>query len=222
MFRKSIATLVLFASLNAAGLAAQPTLEDAIADVGHRWAKVSYQTPEADREAAFRPLITQAQQLSQSYPGRAEPLIWQAIVLASAAKAEGGLGALSKAKEARDLLFAAEKINPAALNGSAYNSLGSLYAKVPGWPLGFGDKKKAKAYYEKALAINPSGIDPNYFYADLLADQGEYARAADHLKRALAAPARPGREDADAGRRQEAQHLLETLRQKHGDQLAGK
>ena len=222
MFRKSIATLVLFASLNAAGLAAQPTLEDAIADVGHRWAKVSYQTPEAGREAAFAPLITQAQQLAQAYPGRAEPLIWQAIVLASAAKAEGGLGGLSKAKEARDCLLAAEKINPAALNGSVYNSLGSLYAKVPGWPLGFGDKKKAQAYFEKALAINPNGIDPHYFYADLLADQGEYAKAADHLKRALAAPARPGREDADAGRRQEALHLLETLRQKHGDQLAGK
>jgi hypothetical protein len=47
-------------------------------------------------------------------------------------------------------------------------------------------------------------------------DQGDYAQAADHLKRALAAP------DTDAGRRQEAQHLLDSLRQKHGDQLAGR
>ena len=222
MFRTSLATLALFATLNAASFAAQPTLDDAIADIGHRWAKVSYQIPESGREAAFGPVIAQAQQLTQAYPGRAEPLIWQAIVLASAAKAEGGLGALSKVKEARDLLLAAEKINPAALNGSVYNSLGSLYAKVPGWPIGFGDKKKARAYLEKALALNPNGIDPNYFYADLLADQGEYAKAAEHLKRALAAPARPGREDADAGRRLEAMHALETLKQKHGDQLAGK
>ena len=222
MFRKSIATLVLFASLNAASFAIQPTLDDAIADIGHRWAKVSYHTADADKEAAYGPLIAHAQQVAQSFPGRAEPLIWQAIVLASAAKAEGGLGALSKAKQARDLLQAAEKINPAALNGSVYNSLGSLYAKVPGWPIGFGDKKKAKEYFEKALAINPNGIDPNYFYADMLAEQGEYAQAADHLKRALAAPARPGREDADAGRRQEAMHLLDTLRQEHGDKLVSK
>jgi len=222
MFRTSIATLVLFASLNAASLAATPTLDDAIADLGHRWAKVSYQTPKAGKEAAFDTLIAYAQQVAQAYPGRAEPMVWEAIVLASAAKAEGGLGALSKVKEARILLLAAEKINPTALNGSVYNSLGSLYAKVPGWPIGFGDKQKAKAYLEKALTINPDGIDPNYFYADLLADQGDYVQAADRLKRALAAPARPGREDADAGRRQEAQQLLDSLRQKHGDQLAGR
>jgi tetratricopeptide (TPR) repeat protein len=222
MFRTSIATLVLFASLSSASFAAPPPLDDAIADIGHRWAKVSYQTAKADKEAAFDALIARTQQTVQAYPGRAEPMIWEAIVLASAAKAEGGLGALSKAKEARDLLLAAEKINPAALNGSVYNSLGSLYAKVPGWPIGFGDKKKAALYFEKALALNPDGIDPHYFYADLLADQGDYAQAADHLKRALAAPARPGREDADAGRRQEAQHLLDSLRQKHGDQLAGR
>jgi len=222
MYLKSIATLVLFAGLNAASLAAPPSLDDAIADEGHRWAKIAFHTPDAGKEVAFVPLIAHAQQVSESFPGRAEPLIWQAIILSSAAKAEGGLGALGKVKEARDYLLAAEKIDPAALNGSIYNSLGSLYAKVPGWPIGFGDKKKAKGYFEKALAINPNGIDPNYFYADMLADQGEYAQAADHLKRALAAPARPGREDADAGRRQEVMKLLETLKQEHGDQLVSK
>jgi tetratricopeptide (TPR) repeat protein len=213
MYRKPLATLLLIAGLNA-GAFAQPSLDEAIADLSHRWAKVSYQTPEADREAAFRAVIASAQDVSRSFPGKAEPLIWQAIILASAAKAEGGLGALSKAKEARDLLLAAEKIDPSALNGSVYNSLGSLYAKVPGWPIGFGDKKKARDYLEKALALNPNGIDPNYFYADLLADQGQYVKAAEYLKRALAAAPRPGREDADAGRRQEANRLLQTVTQK--------
>ncbi|MBS1190402.1 MAG: hypothetical protein H6R10_2194 [Rhodocyclaceae bacterium] len=214
MYRKPVATFLLIAGLSAGAFAAQPSMDEAIADLGHRWAKISYLVPDAEKEAAFGSAITAAQQVAQSFPGRAEPLIWEAIILASAAKAEGGLGALSKVKEARELLLAAEKINPTALEGSVYNSLGSLYARVPGWPIGFGDKKKAKEYLEKALAINPNGIDPNYFYADLLAEEGEYAKAAEHLKRALAAPSRPGREDADAGRRHEANRLLQSIKQK--------
>jgi tetratricopeptide (TPR) repeat protein len=221
MFLKSIATLVLCATVSATSFAAA-SLDDSIADVGHRWAKINYQTPEGDKEAAYRSLIANAQQVAQMFPGKAEPLVWQAIVLSSAAKVEGGLGGLGKAKDARELLVAAEKINPSALNGSIYNSLGSLYSKVPGWPLGFGDKKKAKEYFDKALAINPNGIDPNYFYGDLLADQGEYAKAVELLKRALSAPPRPGREDADSGRRQDIQNLLESIQKKHGDQLASK
>ena len=47
------------------------------------------------------------------------------------------------------------------LDGSAYNSLGVLYYKVPGWPVGFGDKAKARELLQKALAINPKGIDAN-------------------------------------------------------------
>jgi len=222
MFRKSIAAVVLIVGLNSAVFAVQSNLDESIADLAHRWAKASYQTPDNQKEASFRDLIATAQQLTQNFPGKAEPLIWQAIVLSTAAKVNGGLGALGMAKDARDLLLAAEKINPASLDGSIYNSLGSLYAKVPGWPIGFGDKKKAREYFEKALAINPKGIDINYFYGDFLADQGEYAKAAEHLKLALAATPRPGREDSDAGRREEITHLLEMLKQKHGDQLASK
>jgi len=220
MFRKSIATLFLFSVLNASGYAAPSNLDDAVSDIGHRWAAITYQTPGNEKQAAFNGLIANAKQVSESFPNRAEPLIWQAIVLSSAAKVEGGLGALSKVKEAGDDLLIADKIDPNALNGSIYNSLGSLYAKVPGWPIGFGDKKKAREYFEKALTINPDGIDPNYFYADLLADQGEYAKAAEHLKRALAAPPRAGREDADNGRRREVENLLETIKKQHGEQLA--
>lgn len=192
---------------------AGPSLDSSIAQLQHAWAKANYQTAKDNQEAAFKALSEQAHQVSAANPGRAEPLIWEGIILSGYAKAKGGLGALSVAEQSRDLLLAAEKINPQALNGSAYTTLGSLYYKVPGWPIGFGDKRKARAYLEKGLQINPSGIDPNYFYADFLMEQGDYATAKEYLKKALEAPARPGREDADQGRRADVQQALEKARQ---------
>ena len=59
----------------------------------------------------------------------------------------------------------------AALDGSAYTSLGTLYYKVPGFPIGFGDHKKARQLLEAALKVNPDGIDSNYFYGEYLFDE---------------------------------------------------
>lgn len=201
-------------------LAADPAIDEGVARVAHRWAAITYQMPEGEREAAFKTLVEQARSFAAANPGKPEPMIWQAISLAGYAKANGGIGALSAAREARDLLLAAEKIDPNALNGSIYTSLGSLYAKVPGWPVGFGDKKKAREYLEKAVAMNPQGMDANYLYADFLADQGEYAKAAARLKLAQVAPPRPGREDADKGRLLEVESLLAELQRRHPDALA--
>jgi tetratricopeptide (TPR) repeat protein len=220
MFRQSLAVSLLLAAANVFAAATAASFDAAIADVGHRWAAANYQTPDAQKDAAFGQVIATAQQVAKAFPDRAEPLVWEAIALSGAAGVEGGLSALHKAKQARDLLLAAAAIDPRAMDGSIYCTLGSLYAKVPGWPIGFGDKKQARSYLDKALALDPAGIDANYFYADFLADQGDYARSAQLLQRALAAPARPGREDADAGRRKDAQELLASLKQKHGDAIA--
>jgi Tfp pilus assembly protein PilF len=83
------------------------------------------------------------------------------------------LGALSLVKQARTNLEKAIEIEPNALQGSAWTSLGALYYQVPGWPIGFGDKDKADEMLKKALAINPDGIDPNYFYGDYLLKEKE-------------------------------------------------
>jgi Tfp pilus assembly protein PilF len=77
---------------------------------------------------------------------------------------------LSLAKDAKKPL----EIDESALNGSAYASLGTLYHKVPGWPLGFGDDDTAKEMLEKAMLINPNGIDSNYFYGEFLFDEKKY------------------------------------------------
>jgi tetratricopeptide (TPR) repeat protein len=200
-------------------LAEETPLPDSVAAIAHRWAAIYYHMPEKDRESAYQALADVAAQAVQTQPQKAEPLVWEAIVLASYAKEQGGLGTLGKVKQARDLLLTAERLDPKALNGSVYTSLGSLYAKVPGWPIGFGDKTKARGYLEAALRINPASIDAHYFYGDLLASQGAYAKAMDQLKLALKAPPRPDREDADSGRREEIQALITQIRSQHGDQL---
>lgn len=210
---KKLAWLIaLVFSLNIAW--ASVPLDNAIKDLQHAWAQANYKTAEKEQEAAFKALAEQAHQVTAANPGRAEPLIWEAIILSGYAKAKGGLGALKLAEQARDLLLAAEKTNPLALDGSAYTTLGSLHYKVPRWPFGFGDMKKARAYLEKSLQINPNGIDPNYFYADFLLEQKEYAKATEYFRKALNAPPRPGREDADEGRRADIRAGLQQAEKK--------
>lgn len=187
---------------------ADEKLDVEISKIQHEWAKANYQTPKDAQENAFKALVDQAHQITASSANAPEAMVWEAISLSGYAKAKGGLGALKYAEKSRDLLLSVEKVNPQVLHGSAYTSLGSLYYKVPGWPIGFGDKKKARAYLEKALQVNPTGIDPNYFYADFLNEQGEHAKAVEYYKKALSAPARAGREDADAGRKKEAEEGL--------------
>jgi tetratricopeptide (TPR) repeat protein len=212
-----VATTMLAACcfLVASGVARAGGFEDELAAIQHEWARVNYEVTDKDQKvAAFESLAARAESFAAANPGRAEPLVWEGIVLSTTAGAKGGLGAMKLAKAAREKLEAAEKIDPQALNGSVYTSLGTLYSKVPGWPIGFGDDDKAKAYLEKALSLNPDGIDPNYFYGEYLYEQGEYSDALAHLEKALAAPPRPGREDADAGRRVEVESLLAKVRSK--------
>jgi tetratricopeptide (TPR) repeat protein len=184
-------------------------LEDALTEIQHDWEVIRYQTPAAEREKRFETLAAKAHRVSENHPGRSEPLIWEGIVVSSVAGEKGGLGALGLVKQAKGLYEAAIKIDGTALDGSAYNSLGVLYYKVPGWPLGFGDKDKARELLQRALALNPKGIDPNFFYGEYLLENKQPAEAIGYLERAVQAPARPGRQIADSGRREEARQLIE-------------
>ncbi|OEC33835.1 Tetratricopeptide repeat-containing protein [Pseudomonas cuatrocienegasensis] len=175
-----------------------------------RWAEINYQTPAEAREKAFASLSEQADAAVKAEPKAAELLIWRGIILSTYAGAKGGLGALGLVKEAKASLEQALALDAKALEGSAYTSLGSLYYQVPGWPVGFGDNDKAAAMLKQALAINPKGIDPNYFQADFLYRNGRYDEASTALNKALEAAPRPGREVADAGRRSD----IATLQQK--------
>ncbi len=188
------------------------TLDETIHDLQKGWAVANYETPEKEVEKTFKALIEKAEAAVKQFPNKAEPLVWNAIIVSTDAGKTGGLSALGKVKKARDLLLQAEKINPEVLNGSIYTSMGSLYYQVPGWPIGFGDDDKAASYLKKALSLNPDGIDANYFYADFMLDQGNKKEAKQYFEKALQAPARPQRPLADKGRRAEIEAKLNALK----------
>lgn len=185
-----------------------------LANLQQRWAQIQYQTPKDKRAEAFEKLAADASTLVHQHKGSAEPLIWEGIINSSWAGATGGLGALGKVKSAKASLEEAMKLDPNALQGSAYTSLGTLYDQVPGWPIGFGDSDKADTLLRKALQVNPNGIDSNYFWADHLFRQKRYAEATAALEKARQAPPRPGREMADQGRRGDIDALLKAIKDK--------
>ncbi|HEY0586280.1 MAG TPA: tetratricopeptide repeat protein [Pseudoduganella sp.] len=179
-----------------------------VSSLQQKWEQIRYKTPAAGQEAQYEQLVSEAQKTVAANPGNADVLIWYGIIESTYAGAKGGLGALSHVKNAKKALEQALAISPDALSGSAYTSLGSLYYQVPGWPIGFGDDKKALEFLKKGLAVNPDGIDPNYFYGDYLFRKGDYAEAERAMNKALQAAPRPGRKIADEGRRGEIEQLL--------------
>lgn len=205
--------LVPLVGLLASVAHAQTPFDSELARIQQQWAVANYQISSKDEKVkAFDALASEAHQFSTANPQRAEPLIWEGIVLSTYAGAKGGLGALSLAKKSRAVLEAALKIDDKALDGSAYTSLGALYSKVPGFPLGFGSDDKAQELFAKALQLNPDGVDPNYFYAQYLCDRNECRDALRYLQRAAEAPPRPGRELADEGRHREVMELMAKAR----------
>jgi len=188
------------------------TLADDIRDLQQEWARIKYQASESEQEKRYEALAAKANAVTARYPGKAEPLVWEGIIYSTWAGAKGGLGALSLARESRKQLEEAITIDPDALQGSAYTSLGTLYFKVPGWPIGFGDSEKAEELLKQALEINPDGIDPNFFYGEFLLEEARYAESVAALNNALRAAPRPDRPIADAGRKAEIQNTLDKAR----------
>ena len=162
--------------------------------VAEEWAKIKYLSKDdSERKDKMEVLGAKADALVTRYPGRPETLIWDGIVTSERASLTWGLTALNHASRARDLLLEAYKMDPKALDAGAPTSLGVLYYRVPGFPLGWGDTDKARQFLEEAVKNAPNGRDAHYFYADFLFEQGKYREAEQVLKTALALPHHPER-----------------------------
>lgn len=195
---------VLFLSLvfSFGALAAEPYLE-----LQQAWAQGNYQLTGDEREKFLKALLGQAETAKANNPDSAQVYAWSGIVHSTYASAKGGMGALKFAKQAKKDLEKSIDLDSEALLGAASNTLGVLYFRVPGWPVAFGNDKKAKQYLDAALALNPDGIDTNYWYAEYLYSKGESAQALEFLVKAEQAKPRPNRPLADKGRLQEVADL---------------
>ncbi len=172
------------------------------------WADIFYLLPADEQAGKFETLLPRVHALVERYPQEAEPLVMEAYVLCTYAAAEFSLSSLSKVARARDLLIKSIAINPKAMDGSAYVTLGNLYYRLPGWPISYGDDNLARKYLEAALKLFPEALDTNYFYGDFLMDQGEFKQALPYLEKADKAPIRAQSRLSDLKLKEGLKHRL--------------
>lgn len=187
-------------------------LESRLEALYRQWSQVYYLQPDDKREAGMQPVIAGAKALREQHPGRPEPLIMEAVARSGWAEKAGRLTALEQAKLARALLEEAIGINAQALEGAAWVTLGALYYRVPGWPVGFGDDDKAQEYLQKAISMNPDNLDGYFFLGEFLQQEGEETRAREVWQRGLQTPRRERFPVADEGRRKMIRAGLDSLR----------
>jgi tetratricopeptide (TPR) repeat protein len=179
------------------------------------WEAIKFGVPEGDEQTKqMNALGEDADAVAAKFPDRPEVLIWDGIITSERASMASAFSALGLAKRARDILEQAYKMAPAKLDAGAPTSLGVLYYRVPGFPIGFGDKEKARQLLEQAIKLAPTGLDAWYFYGDFLYEQKEYAKSAEVFRHALSFPPHPDRPAWDKNRRLVIEERLESIASK--------
>lgn len=133
------------------------------------------------------------------------------------AGAIGGFGALKYAKASRKHLQKSVDLDPTFYDSAAHVVLGSLYAQVPRWPIGYGSKRKAVIHYQAALKLAPNGIDSNFTYGQYLFAQKKYAKAKPFFEKAKLAAPRPDRPKADSVLKRQADVFLKKIEKQLAD-----
>lgn len=190
-----------------------PSLKSELLRLAHDWEHVKLQVIDrGDQERKMADLALRAGKIAEQYENITDPIIWIGIITseqASLANENGSpLKALELAKRARDILERVEKTDPAAMDAGAPTTLGLLYDQVPGFPIGFGNKVKARLYLQEAVRYAPNGLDANYFYGDFLYRNGEQAEAVKVLEHAVTLPELSSRPNWDRSRRAEIRKIL--------------
>ena len=173
-------------------------------EIAAAWALVKYGPPDAQDRRTVAEAIERDAAALVAREDSPMTRVWLANALCLTAEVLHSTQSLTKVREARDVLVAVERTSPE--NPAVLALLGSLYYEVPGWPIGFGNKKKAQEYLTRAVAADPTGRDTNFFMGDFLLATGKPGEAIPYLERALAAPQQNN--PVDRGRRMEIGEAL--------------
>jgi len=206
---------VLIAGSYTASSQAADALSPEVRRLQTKWEAIKFSVPEGDDQThQMNALGDDADAVAARLPGMPEALIWDGIITSERASMASTFYALGFAKRARDILEQAYSLDPAKLDAGATTSLGVLYYRVPGFPIGFGDKARARQLLEQAVKLAPNGLDAWYFYGDFLYSQNELSKAGEVLRRALKIPQHPDRPLWEKNRRLVIEELLAKIEAK--------
>lgn len=201
-----ITLLVFFTNITMAS-----SIAPQLAEFKKEWAHIKYELPADQKAHAMDALIKRGDHILKANQNSAEMELWQGTALSTYASYKGGLSALSAAKKAKKHLEKAVSINPRVEQGQAHVILGALYGKVPGKPLGFGDKNKAQYHFQTALSMNENNLDAHFFYGEFLQDEGKKDAARKIYEKGLKVAQNTEFKVADTGRRNEIRKQLNSL-----------
>jgi len=182
-----------------------------LSDLIQTWEKANFQLEGDAQKVAFDSLLEKAAVLREDHDQSAAHMLWAGIIEASYAGEIGGLSALGHAKQAKKDFEAALELDSASVKAAALGSLAALYSKVPGWPIGFGNAKKARALFEQAENEGANSLDFYVMYAEFALDQNDTMLARRLLEKAEMVPTRPDRQITDAARHEERRALTDKL-----------
>jgi len=206
---------LLMGSLCTPSSQAADSLSPEVRRLQTKWEAIKFGVPEGDDQTKqMNALGEDADAVAARLPGMPEALIWDGIITSERASMASTFYALGFAKRARDILEQAYSLDPARLDAGATTSLGVLYYRVPGFPIGFGDKARARQLLEQAVKLAPNGLDAWYFYGDFLYTQNELPKADEVLRHALKIPQHPDRPLWDKNRRLVIEELLAKIEAK--------
>jgi hypothetical protein len=176
--------------------------------IGKDLDRAVYETPPSEQLPEFEALWMRSVLLGRRYPENLECAAWEGMTLLRYARALNDVTSMGLINDARKKLMAAISTDPTVLRGVAQLTLGASFGKSPG----AANLRRALAHLEKAVSIEPDGLEQNVGYGEvLMRGAGHREKARKILERALSAPPLEGREAADRALRARAAELLQSL-----------